>query len=305
MSDRTENIRLPFAITVAILSVSTASIFIRFAQQEVPSLTIAALRLAVAAVILAPIALGRYLNELRTLSRREILLACFSGIFLSIHFSTWISSLEYTSVASSVVFVSTGPLWVALFSPLFLKERVTTLAILGLVLALIGGTLIGLVDACLITDRITCPEFEAVLHGKSLFGNFLALIGAFAVAGYIMIGRNLRARMALIPYIFLVYSISAVILILLMISAGQSAAGYSSMSYFWIFLLAVIPQLIGHSTYNWALRFLPALSVSITTLSEPIGSAILAFFFLKETPGPGTIIGGVLILSGILLAARK
>ena len=305
MADRREKIGLPLALVLAILAVSTASIFIRFAQQEVPSLTIAALRLAIASLILAPFALGRYLKELRSLARREMLLACLSGIFLAVHFSTWISSLEYTSVASSVVFVSTGPLWVALFSPLFLKERVTIPVVLGLVFALIGGTIIGLADACHITNRITCPDFQEVLHGRSLLGNLLALIGAFGVAGYIMIGRNLRARMSLIPYIFLVYSISAVILVLIMLSAGQSPAGYSSTSYLWIFLLAVIPQLIGHTTYNWALRFLPALSVSITTLSEPIGSAILAFFFLQETPGPLTLIGGVLILSGILHAARN
>jgi drug/metabolite transporter (DMT)-like permease len=305
MTNKPEKISLPLAILVAILAISTASIFVRFAQQEVPSLTIAALRLVIASLILAPIALVRYRKELSSLTHRDFLLAGFSGIFLAIHFSNWISSLEYTSVASSVVFVSTSPLWVALFSPLFLKERVSTPAVLGLILALIGGTLIGLSEACVITSRISCPEFQEVLRGRSLFGNLLALIAAFAVAGYIMIGRNLRARLSLIPYIFLVYSISAVILTLIMISAGQSPLGYTTTSYLWIFLLAVIPQLIGHSTFNWALRFLPAISVSITTLSEPIVSAILAFFILQETPGPGTLIGGIFILSGILLAARK
>ena len=140
---------LPFAILVAILAVSTASIFIRFAQNDgVPSFVIAALRLTFATAILAPIALSKHREELKRLTPDEILLCGFSGIFLALHFATWISSLEYTSVASSVVFVSTGPLWVALLAPLFLKEHLARTAIIGLGLALAGGTIIGLSDAC-------------------------------------------------------------------------------------------------------------------------------------------------------------
>ena len=140
---------LPFAILIAILAVSTASIFIRFAQNDgVPSLVIAALRLTFATLILAPLALSKHREELKRLTLNEILLGGFSGIFLALHFATWISSLEYTSVASSVVFVSTGPLWVALLAPMLLKEHLARTAIIGLGLALAGGTIIGLSDAC-------------------------------------------------------------------------------------------------------------------------------------------------------------
>lgn len=296
---------LPFALLAAILAVSTASIFIRFAQAEAPSLVIAALRLTFATLLLTPIALGRHREELQSLSGREILFGIISGIFLAAHFATWITSLEYTTVTSSVVFVSTGPLWVALLSPLLLNERLTRAAVVGLVVAILGGTMIGLSDACVWDGSFRCPELGQILQGRAIWGNFLALFGAWTISGYLIIGRKLRAKMSLIPYIFLVYGVGAITLILAMFVAGQSLFGYPAPTYGWILLLAVFPQLIGHSTYNWALRFLPAAFVAITTLGEPIGSAILALVILKETPGPIVIFGGILILVGIYLASRN
>jgi drug/metabolite transporter (DMT)-like permease len=232
-------------------------------------------------------------------------LGVISGLFLAAHFATWISSLEYTTVASSVVFVSTGPLWVALLSPLLLNERLTRSAVIGLVIAILGGTLIGLADACTWDGGLRCPKLSQVLQGRAMWGNFLALIGAWTVSGYLIIGRKLRAKMSLIPYIFLVYGIAAAALIVTTFVAGQSLFGYPTETYGWIFLLAVFPQLIGHSTYNWALRYLPAAFVAVTTLGEPIGSAILAIFLLQETPAPVVITGGVLILFGIYLASKS
>ncbi|GAB4460494.1 MAG: DMT family transporter [Anaerolineales bacterium] len=296
---------LPFSLLIAILAVSTASIFIRFAQADgTPSLVIAALRLTFATLLLAPLALTHHRAELAALSRRQVTLGVVSGLFLAVHFATWISSLEYTSVASSVVFVSTGPLWVALLSPMLLNERLTRAAIVGLGLAILGGTAIGLSDACIIQSGVQCPELGQILQGRAMWGNFLALAGAWAVTGYLIIGRKLRAGMSLVPYIFLVYGMAAAALILIMLAAGQSPFGYVPKTYGWIFLLAAVPQLIGHSTYNWALRYLPAAFVAVTTLGEPIGSAVLAYFILKETPTAATIFGGVLILLGIYLASR-
>jgi drug/metabolite transporter (DMT)-like permease len=299
-------VMLPFAILIAILAVSTASIFIRFAQNDgAPSLVIAALRLTFATLMLAPIVLTRHHKELKHFTRNEILLGLFSGIFLALHFATWISSLEYTSVASSVVFVSTGPLWVALLSPMLLKEHLAKTAIIGLGLSLLGGTIIGLSDACVWNAGLSCPALQDVLRGRAMFGNLLALAGAWTVTGYLIIGRKLRANISLVPYIFMVYGFAAVVLIIIMFAAGNSPFGYEPKTYGWIFLLAALPQLIGHSTYNWALKYLPAALVAVTTLGEPIGSAILAFFILSETPSPTVIIGGVFILSGIYLASRQ
>lgn len=306
MAEHRNRFLLPFALLVAILAVSTASIFIRFAQTDgVPSLVIAALRLSFATLLLAPIAILHYREEILSFTRRELTLGLVSGLFLAIHFATWISSLEYTSVASSVVFVSTGPLWVALLSPMLLNERLTRAAMIGLVLAVLGGTVIGLSDACTWSDGLHCPRLNQVLQGRAFWGNFLALAGAWTVTGYLIIGRKLRAGLSLMPYIFLVYGMAALVLIILMFIAGQSPLGYETKTYVWIFLLAAIPQLIGHSTYNWALRYLPAAFVAVTTLGEPIGSAILAFFILDEAPTLAAISGGVLILIGIYFAARN
>lgn len=304
MSERRHPFILPFALVTAILAVSTSSIFIRFAQEQAPSLVIAALRLTFATLLLAPIAWLRHRPELNSLTRNEILLGTFAGLFLALHFATWISSLEYTSVASSVVFVSTGPLWVALLSPLFLKERLSRAALAGLLVAILGGVLIGLSDACSWDGGLHCPQIGQVLQGGAMWGNFLALAGAWAVSGYIIIGRKVRARISLVPYIFLVYGVSAITLIVMMLAAGDSARGYPAETYGWIFLLALFPQLIGHSTYNWLLRFLPASFVAITTLAEPLASAVLAYLILSETPSRGVMIGGMLILIGIYLAAR-
>ncbi len=305
MTEQRSRFILPFAILTAILAVSTASIFIRFAQADAPSLVIAALRLTFATLLLAPLAWTRHRTELMSLSRREILLGVVSGLFLAAHFATWISSLEYTTVASSVVFVSTGPLWVALLSPMLLNERLARAAIAGLVIAILGGTIIGLSDACIWDNGLHCADLSQILHGRAMWGNFLALIGAWTISGYLIIGRKLRAKMSLIPYIFSVYGVAAIALILTAFVAGQSLLGYPAQTYGWIFLLAAFPQLVGHSTFNWALRYLPAAFVAVTTLGEPIGSATLAFFILQEKPTVVVISGGILILIGIYLASRS
>lgn len=296
---------LPIALLIATLAVSTASIFIRFAQAGgAPSLVIAALRITFATLMIAPVALTRHLDEIKRFTRTEFLLGVFSGIFLAAHFAAWITSLEYTSVASSVVFVGTGPLWVALLSPILLKEHLSRTAIIGLILAVIGGAIIGLADACVLENGLVCPALGDILQGRAVWGNFLALAGAWAVTGYLIIGRKLRAGTSLVPYIFLVYGMAAITLVIIMFVSGSTPFGYKPSTYGWIFLLAAIPQLIGHTTYNWTLKYLTATMVAVTVLGEPIGSATLAYFFLNETPSLATIAGGVLILAGIFVTSR-
>lgn len=305
MNQRTRLI-LPFAVTLAILAVSTAGILVRFALEDgTPSIVIAASRLTFATLILAPIALGGHREQIRCFSKTEVLLGVFSGIFLAAHFAAWISSLEYTSVASSAVFVSTGPLWVAVLSPFLLKEQPGRTAIIGLILSFAGGVIIGLSDACLWDGRLICPALQDIMQGRAMWGNFLSLLGAFALTGYLIIGRKLRAGIDILPYIFMVYGVAAVVLNIVMFASGNTPFGYAPQTYGWIFLLAAIPQLIGHTTFNWALKYMPASFVAVTTLGEPVGSAILASFILHEMPSTIVIIGGVFILSGIYLAPSK
>lgn len=287
-----------------ILAVSTASIFIRNAQGYAPSLVIAAYRLTLASLILAPVALTGRREELASLNRKSLSLGLISGFFLALHFGAWISSLEYTSVASSVVLVSTTPLWVALLSPFTLKERITRNVWMGMGLALIGGIVVGLSDTCNWNGSgLVCPPINEFFKADAFIGDMLALAGALMGAGYIVIGRKLRASMSLIGYIFIVYGMAAIVLIILMFSAGYSATGYPPVAYLWFLLLALIPQLLGHSSFNWALKYLSAAYVSISLLGEPIGSTILAYIILDEVPSNIKIFGAILILVGIYLAS--
>jgi drug/metabolite transporter (DMT)-like permease len=290
-----------------ILAVSTASIFIKFAQHAgASSIVIAAFRLSLSTLVLAPLALTGYRSELRRLKRREWFLAILSGLFLAMHFAVWITSLQYTSVASSVVLVTTTPLWVGLAAPLVLKERVSKATYAGLALALAGGTVVGLSDACIWqTGRFVCPGLVTFFGGTAFLGDFLALAGAWMAAGYMLVGRNLRAKISLIPYIFIVYGIAALVLITTMFGMGESPLGLTPITYLWMILLALVPQLLGHSIFNWSLKHIPVSLVSVTLLGEPVGSAILAYFILQEQPGWVKILGAILILAGIWLASQK
>jgi drug/metabolite transporter (DMT)-like permease len=293
-------------LSIGILAVSTASIFVRYAQENVPSLVIAAWRLSLATIVIAPFAYTRQRNELLGLRRRELLLALLSGFFLALHFATWITSLEYTSVTSSVILVTTTPLWVALFSPFTIKEPISRLILIGMLLALVGGIIIGLSDTCVMVGmHLTCPSMGEFLRGQAFLGDLLALIGAIMAAAYVLIGRQLRGNMSLLGYIFLVYGMAAAVLIGIVLASGQPAFGYPPSAYVWLLLLALIPQLLGHSSFNWALRYLSAAYVSITLLGEPIGSTILAYFLLGETPTALKIFGAILILLGIFIASQS
>jgi drug/metabolite transporter (DMT)-like permease len=292
------------AVIFGILAVSAASIFVRFAQQEASSIVIAAYRLGIAVLLLIPITSLRYRRNMQNLSTGDLSLGLLSGVFLAIHFATWITSLEFTTVASSVVIVTTTPLWVSLLSPLVLQEAIARRVKIGLVVALGGTVIIGLIDICEAQGGFSCPSPALFFSGRAVWGDFLALIGAWGAAGYVMIGRKIRAKLPLIPYVTLVYGVAALILIAVMLGGSEPVYGFSSSTYLWLVLLALVPQLLGHSTFNWALGYLSAAFVSISLLGEPIGSTILAYILLQEIPSPLKIFGAVLILGGILIASQ-
>jgi len=301
------NTYLPYTgLVIGILAVSTAAILIRFAQTEVPSFVIAAGRLTISSLLLAPIALKQIAGRVQSLCKNEKVLLILSGVFLGLHFATWITSLEYTTVASSVVIVTTAPLWVAVLSPVLLKEKSTRWAIVGLAVSLLGSVIVGLNSACSWDGtKLSCLSLLSFKPGRMMIGNLLALAGAFLSAGYLMAGRKVRNSLNLVSYAFSVYSIAALILVSLVLVFRQKIIGYSPMMYVWIFGLAIIPQLIGHSSFNWALKYLPATLVSIALLGEPVGTVILSYLFLKESPTILEIVGGILILLGIMIVSLK
>lgn len=272
------------------LAVSTASTLIRLAQAWMDPLAVAAWRLTLASLILLPVALATRREELRGLSRREWGLALGAGALLAVHFATWISSLALTTVAASVVLVSMNPLFVGVISHLFLRERLNRPTAVGLAFALVGSAVIGLGD---------------LGEGHHRFiGDLLALAGGLSGAGYFLIGRRLRQRLSLVGYVFPVYGTAAVLLMITAALARVPLTGYPAVSWLWLFLLAVIPQIVGHSSLNWALRHLTATYVTLSVLGEPIGSTLLAWVFLQEPPTLAAIVGGALILTGIVVAGR-
>lgn len=295
-----------FGLFIGILAVSSASLFIRFAQKEAPSLVIAAFRMAVAAIVVAPFCIKKFIPEFKHASRKIKSLLLLSGVFLAAHFAVWITSLEYTSVASSVVLVTTAPLWVALLSPLLLKEKITRWIVFGLAMSLAGSIIVGLSSNCGFNlGKLVCQDLSTTFHGRAFLGNAMALAGAFLSAGYLIVGRKVRNHVSLSSYIFSVYSVAAIVLLFLVLITRQQISGYSTPTYIWMIALALVPQLIGHSAFNWALKYLSAAYVSIALLGEPIGTVILTMLFLSESPSILELVGGFLILVGIILATRS
>ena len=287
-------------LPVAILSVSTAAIFIRFAQETISSIAIAAYRLIIASMILFPFTIKKAHKEMKDLNSRSIGLIIISGFLLALHFASWIISLEFTNVISSVVLVTTTPIWVTAISPWLINERVPKRFLLGLVLAFIGMVLISFSSSGLFSNW----KINEIFYKDELIiqGNLLALLGALCAAGYVVIGRILRKQLSTGSYALSVYSIAGAALVVFAVVSQEQSMRIDLNELKWLVLLALIPQVIGHSLINWSLGIMPAYYVAISLLGEPIGSTILAIFILKEIPTISEIISAGIILLGIFIA---
>ena len=293
---RTPRLSPVIGLACGILAVSTASLFVRFAQLSgADSLAIAALRLSIASLVIAPIAWFKCREELQRLSRLDVAIGLVSGAFLGLHFATWISSLQYTSVASSVVLVTLSPMFVALGSALFLRERLPWLVVAGMLIAIAGGVVIALGDSA--------TAGAATAGANPALGNALAVAGAISIAPHFIIGRRLRLRLSLLAYISVVYTAAALVLLAAVAALRVPLTGFDPQAYVWMALLALVPQLIGHTSFNWALGYLPATYATIPALGEPVGSTVLALALLKEPLTNERLVGGLLALGGIALMA--
>ena len=279
--------RLYIFLPIGIIAISTASILIKLC--DAPVLIIATYRMLLASLILMPMAC--YRKTWRGWHRNELGWLLLSGLFLSLHFAFWIASLKYTSVASSVILVTTHPIFAGVGGWLFLKERLGSNLLFGIALSVLGSGLISYGDMS--------------LSKEPLMGDGLALLGGIAASGYLLVGRKMRKDQDLLSYIFPVYSTAGLILVLFALIFQESFWGYASSTYLYLFLLALVPQLMGHTTFNWALKYLPATAVAVAILGEPIGSTILAHFILGEGLTLWKVIGGISIFSGILIALKK
>lgn len=286
---------LPFVVLgIGLIAVSCGAIFARFAQSYgLPSLAIAALRLGLATLIITPVALWQSRRALLAMNRRQALLTLGAGFFLALHFATWISSLEYTSVASSTALVTTNLLWIGIASFVLFGEKPRVLMIVGMAISLSGSLMIFWSDSS-----------NSAPGSNPLLGNMLALAGSWCFSAYLLIGRRLRADMPLPAYVWLAYGTAALFLLIACRGAGVSLSGYSTPAYLVALGMALGPQLLGHTAYNWSLKHVSPTFVAVVTLGEPVGSAAMAWLFFGESFALVQGIGFVLLLTGIYLAAR-
>ncbi len=278
------------ALLISIIAVSTASILIRWT--EAPPLAIAAYRMTISVILLAPFFLrDNGLVKLREQGTGQLLRLFAVGFVLAIHFASWITSLSLTTVASSVIFVHIDPIFVAIISHFFLGDRINKQTLVGIITSFIGVTIIAMGDAGTGASNLT--------------GDILALIGGIMLGLYILGGRFYRKSLDLTTYVTPVYSAAAAILILMSLVTGTQLTGFNASTYGFFFIIALIPMIFGHTLYNWALRYLSAPVVSLSLLGEPVGASVLAFLLLGETPNSFTIIGGIITLTGILISAYQ
>ena len=279
------------ALSVGVVAVSFAAIFIRLA--DAPAVTIAAYRMVIAAAVMVALAGGAWwrggLKAAHGLSRRDFPLPGFSSLCLALHFWFWITSLDYTTVASSVVLVTTSPFIVAVASRMLWGEALHRHTLIGIAIGVAGGVAIALGDAG---------------DGGELWGDLLAFLGSIAVVGYVLAGRRLRAYMPVLTYTGVVYTGAALLLVIAAIAAGGPFAGYTTETYVMLVLLAVVPQVIGHSLLNWSLAHVTATAVAISVMAEPVIATVAAVPILGETPPLTSLAGGALILAGIYVAMR-
>ena len=276
------------AILVGVFAVSFSAIFVRLSTA--PPLAIAAYRLIFTFCFLAPFALWGGAPSLRGMTMRQVLLCASSGVFLALHFVTWFISLKYTSIASSVVLVTTQPLFVVLGSWIFFKERVPRVGLYGGGLAFIGSVVIGATD------------FQ--LGRQAFIGDMLALFAAVMVSGYLLIGRRLRGGVPLTGYTFVTYGASALVLSVAALAAGVPFYPYPAQDWVIFVALALVCTILGHTVFNWVLRYVQASVVSVSILGEPLGAIFWAAVFLGENPTPRQAVGGAIIFCGLYLFTR-
>ncbi len=298
-------------LSLSLVGISFAAPLIRLSTA--PALVIAAWRLGLSLLIVmvALVWTGGW-RQWRTLARREVWLALAAGVLLAMHFWSWNASLRFTSVAASVSLVNLQPVIIAVVSAYWLAERPSRRQWHGIVLAVAGALVVGLADvpggAAGILDALHGAHGDGdAARSRALFGDLLALLGAFTAAIYFLIGRRVRQYLDLWPYVALVYGAAFVSCLLLVPLTGAAMLPQPPRELAIFAGLAIGPMLIGHTGMNWALGHLPAYVVNLTTLGEPIGATILAAVLpgIAEVPGRGTLAGGALVLLGVLLAARR
>lgn len=280
------------ALAIGILAGASAALSTKYALAEGASpLMIAFFRLGAATLLLTPIVVARYRDDLRRLTRRDLLLLSVGGMWMALHFVLWSASLVYTSVLVATVVVCSSPIWTAVFEIAFLRARLTRLILLGLVLAVGGNVVIALGSSA---DGGT----------NHALGGFIALVAAVAIAAQRTIGRLLRLHIPVFPYLWFMYLAGTTVLVPVMVASQTPIIGYTPQAYFWMFLLTLLPQLLGHGAFNYALGYFSATFTSLIIQMQPPIAAVVAYFALGEVPSWLQVVGGIVIVSGVVIAIQ-
>ncbi|MFD2627198.1 DMT family transporter [Oceanobacillus kapialis] len=274
------------AVVIGVISVSTSAILVKLADQA-PAAIIANYRLLIAVLLMAPLVLLKYREEFRLIHKRDWLFSVLAGIFLALHFILWFESLNYTSVASSVVLVTLQPIFAFLGTYFFFKERFSPGAVISMLIALFGSII------------ISWGDFQ--ISGMALFGDILALFGAITVTVYFLFGQSVRRSVSLMTYTFLVYGVSSITLLLYNLTVQNDFFGYPSDHWLLFIALAIFPTFLGHTLFNWALRWLSTSTISMGIVFEPVGATILAYFILDEVVTWTQLLGGTIVIFGLFL----
>ena len=273
------------ALTIGVISVSTSAILVKVSTA--PAGVIAFYRLFFSVLFMLPIFLLKYVPELRLITKRDWVYSIIAGVFLAFHFILWFESLNYTSVASSTVLVTLQPLFAFLGTYLFFKERFSGKAILSGLAAIIGSVI------------ISWGDFK--ISGSALYGDILALIACALITANFMFGQTVRQRLSLITYTFIVYSISTITLLFYVLMKKEPLLPYGTNDWVYFILLALVPTLLGHTLFNWSLKYLSTSTISMAILFEPVGAAILAYFLLSEAITWTQFFGGAIVIAGVSL----
>ncbi|WP_075982702.1 DMT family transporter [Bacillus massilinigeriensis] len=272
-------------LAIGVLSVSASAILVKVSSS--PSGVIAFYRLFFSVLFMLPLFLLKYVSELKLITKKDWIFSIVSGVFLAFHFILWFESLNYTSVASSTVLVTLQPLFAFIGTFLFFKERFSGKAILSCIVAIIGSII------------ISWGDFK--ISGMALFGDFLALIACALVTAYLMFGQTVRQRLSLITYTFVVYSFSAITLFVYVLIVHEPLIPDVQSDWVYFILLALIPTLMGHTLFNWSLKWISTSTISMAILFEPVGATIMAFYLLNESVTWTQILGGIIVVGGIML----
>ncbi|WP_010098119.1 DMT family transporter [Ornithinibacillus scapharcae] len=274
------------AVVIGVIAVSTSAVLVKLAENA-PAAIIANYRLLIAVLLMTPIMIWKYRHEFRLITKKDWLLSSLAGIFLAFHFILWFESLNYTSVASSVVLVTLQPIFAFLGTYLFFQERFTAGAIISMIIALLGSVI------------ISWGDFQ--ISGMALFGDILAFIGAIAITVYFLFGQNARRRLSLMTYTYVVYGVSSITLVLYNIVLQNPFFGYSADHWLIFLALAIFPTFFGHTLFNWALKWLSTSTISMAIVFEPIGASVLAYFILGEKITWSQWLGGTIVIFGLFL----